>query len=106
MNERDAFEPQQLLLHGFTFRIATLADATRGINNALPGDRGTFRQRTQRISHTSCLTRYAGELCDLPVGRDASSRDAADHTMDGTVDGFHYQGYIFSRQPSQSLLFL
>jgi APA family basic amino acid/polyamine antiporter len=63
------------------------ADASRGVDDPLPGDRRRGCEREERVSDLTRVPRVAGEPGDLTVGRDASTRDAPNDDVELSIAG-------------------
>jgi len=65
----------------------SLADFTTRVDHPVPGNIGTIRQRAQRITDLTRMTRPPGECRDLSVGGNPTLRDALHHLVDALVTG-------------------
>lgn len=76
----------------FTAGVGTpQTDAALGIDDALPGYVGKFRQRMEGIADQPGVTRQASKGCDIAVGGDAACGDQADSGINALVlaEGIH-----------------
>jgi hypothetical protein len=91
LEARQVHVPAGVEPHAFALQEEALADgagdvpetdATRGVQDAMPGDGGVRGERVERVPRLAGSVGQAGEARDLPVGGDAAAGHAAHHRVD------------------------